>query len=176
MKTLVDQLSQYAAYHRDPRNVMTHFVGVPMIVLAVVILLSRPVWPVEAVAWPISPAVVAALAAAWYYLRLDVRYGLVLAAVLLVMLVMGQWLAAKNTAVWLGWGIGLFVVGWVIQFVGHWWEGRKPAFMDDIVGLLIGPLFVLAELGFVWGWRAQVQADIEARVGPLRRRGSAASV
>ena len=42
MKTLVDHLAQYAAYHRDRRNIVTHFVGIPMIVLAVTVLLSRP--------------------------------------------------------------------------------------------------------------------------------------
>ena len=46
MKTLIDHLSQYADYHRDPRNIHTHFVGVPMIMFAVVILLSRPTWMV----------------------------------------------------------------------------------------------------------------------------------
>ena len=49
MKTLIDHLSQYADYHRDPRNIHTHFVGVPMIMFAVVILLSRPTWMVGAV-------------------------------------------------------------------------------------------------------------------------------
>ena len=43
MKTLTDQLAQYAAYHRDRRNIATHFIGIPMIVLAVQVLLSRPV-------------------------------------------------------------------------------------------------------------------------------------
>ncbi len=42
MKTLVDHLSQYASYHRDSRNIVTHFVGIPLIVLAVAVLLSRP--------------------------------------------------------------------------------------------------------------------------------------
>ena len=41
MKTLTDQLTQYAYYHQDQRNINTHFVGVPMIVMAVVILMSR---------------------------------------------------------------------------------------------------------------------------------------
>jgi len=41
MRTLVDQLATYATYHRDPRNIATHFVGVPIIVLSVFILLSR---------------------------------------------------------------------------------------------------------------------------------------
>ncbi len=44
MKTLIDQLSQYADYHRDPRNILTHFVGVPLIMWAVVILLARLQW------------------------------------------------------------------------------------------------------------------------------------
>jgi uncharacterized membrane protein YGL010W len=43
------------------------------------------------------------------------------------------------------------VVGWVIQFVGHYYEGRKPAFVDDITGLIIGPLFVVAEAAFLMG-------------------------
>ena len=42
MKTLVDQLGQYAEYHRDRRNIATHFVGIPLIVVAVAVLLSRP--------------------------------------------------------------------------------------------------------------------------------------
>jgi hypothetical protein len=35
MKSLVDHLSQYAAYHRDPRNIASHFIGIPLIVVAV---------------------------------------------------------------------------------------------------------------------------------------------
>ena len=40
MKTPTDHLAQYAAYHRDPRNIHTHFVGVPMIMLAVVMVFN----------------------------------------------------------------------------------------------------------------------------------------
>lgn len=170
MKTLVDQLAQYAHYHRDGRNILTHFLGVPLILFAVVILLSRPAWSVGGSGLVISPAVVAALAASVYYMLLDTRYGIVLAVVLGALLSVSVWVAAQSTALWLGWGIGLFVVGWVIQFIGHYWEGRKPAFMDDIVGLLIGPLFVLAETGFVLGLRKEVQLAIEQRAGPVRQQ------
>ena len=54
MKSLVDHLSQYAAYHRDPRNIASHFIGIPLIVVAVAVLLSRPAWVVGGL-W-ISPA------------------------------------------------------------------------------------------------------------------------
>lgn len=176
MKTLVDQLAQYAEYHRDGRNILTHFVGVPMILFAVVILLSRPGWAWGDSGLVVSPAVLAALAASVYYTLLDTRYGIALAVVLGGMLSVGVWLAQQTTALWLGWGVGLFVVGWVIQFVGHYWEGRKPAFMDDIVGLLIGPLFVLAEMGFALGLRKEVQQAIEARSGPVRHDARPASL
>lgn len=168
MKTLVEQLSQYADYHRDGRNILTHFVGVPMILFAVVIVLSRPAWVLEGSGFIFSPAVVVALAASVYYVLLDTRYGISLAVVLGLMLAASAWLAQQTLAMWLGTGMGLFVVGWIIQFVGHYWEGRKPAFMDDIVGLLIGPLFVLAEMGFVLGLRKEVQHAIEMRSGPVR--------
>ena len=59
MKTLIDHLAQYAAYHRDPRNIHTHVVGVPMIMFAVVVLLSRPVWWLGMV--PVSPALACAV-------------------------------------------------------------------------------------------------------------------
>jgi uncharacterized membrane protein YGL010W len=52
MKSLVDHLSQYAAYHRDPRNIASHFIGIPLIVVAVAVLLSRP----QGRGW-LSPAV-----------------------------------------------------------------------------------------------------------------------
>ena len=67
MKSLVDHLSQYAAYHRDPRNIASHFIGIPLIVVAVAVLLSRPEWSVGGL-W-LSPAVLLALFSAWFYLR-----------------------------------------------------------------------------------------------------------
>ncbi|WP_462387640.1 Mpo1 family 2-hydroxy fatty acid dioxygenase [Acidovorax sp. Q11] len=174
MKTLIDHLSQYADYHRDPRNIHTHFVGVPMIMFAVVVLLSRPAWMVGDL--PVTPALFCALASSIFYFRLDARFGLAMAALLAAMLAVAQWLAVQNMAVWLAAGIGLFVVGWVIQFVGHYYEGRKPAFVDDLMGLLVGPLFVVAEWAFALGLRKEVQAAVEQRSGPVRlRTGQAAA-
>ncbi|RML95795.1 putative membrane protein, partial [Pseudomonas amygdali pv. eriobotryae] len=59
--------------------------------------------------------------------------------------------------------------GWIIQFIGHYYEGRKPAFIDDVTGLIIGPLFVIAELAFLMGLRKPLQYAIEERSGPVGR-------
>src|SRR5579859_1007356 len=162
MNTLTQQLSQYAAYHRDRRNVMTHFVGIPMILLAATILLARPTFIVGE--WFISPALLIAAVLTLYYLRLDLRYGLVMGVLLTLSLAIAGEVADGGRASWLAWGIGLFVVGWIIQFVGHHYEGRKPAFLDDVMGLAIGPLFVVAEAGFLLGLRKEVEASIESGV------------
>ena len=101
MKTLIDHLAQYAAYHRDPRNIHTHFVGVPMIMFAVVVLLSRPVWWLGMV--PVSPALACAVAAGIFYRRLDVRLGLVMSALLAAMLAGAAAMAPLGTTAWLAW-------------------------------------------------------------------------
>jgi len=164
MKTLVEHLSQYAEYHRDRRNIATHFVGIPLIVLAVAELLSRPGLDLAGL-W-LSPAALVAAAAAIFYLRLDLRYGLLMSALLLLSLWFGAALAVQSTTLWLSVGVALFVVGWIIQFVGHYYEGRKPAFVDDLMGLLVGPLFVAAELGFLLGLRKDIERAVEERAGP----------
>jgi uncharacterized membrane protein YGL010W len=165
MKTLTDHLSQYAAYHQDGRNVATHFVGIPMIVVAVATLLCRPLWMVGDV--PMSPATIATVLSCLFYLRLDLRFGLTMTVLMALSLAAGQWFAAQSTAIWLGAGLGLFVVGWAFQFLGHHYEGRKPAFVDDLSGLIVGPLFLVAEAAFHFNMRPTVKASVEARLGSL---------
>ncbi|MBZ9783967.1 DUF962 domain-containing protein [Pseudomonas sp. REP124] len=163
-KSLVDHLGQYAAYHRDPRNIASHFIGIPLIVVAVAVLLSRPQW---GGGW-LSPAVLVSLASAWFYLRLELRLGVLMTVLLGLCVWAGHVLAQQSTLVWLSSGVGMFVVGWAIQFVGHHYEGRKPAFVDDVTGLIVGPLFVVAEVAFMLGLRQGLKEQIEVRVGGVR--------
>lgn len=174
MRNATDLLSQYAAYHRDRRNIVTHFVGIPLIVFAVCVLLSRPSFAVGGFA--LTPIwIVWALATAWYLTRGQFVLGVATSALNFVCLLLAQPLAAGSTAAWLAWGLGVFVLGWVIQFVGHYYEGRKPAFVDDLVGLLVGPMFVVAEALFAMGWGKALLAEIERRVGPTHLRDLAAA-
>jgi uncharacterized membrane protein YGL010W len=168
MNSVVDSLSQYASYHRDRRNIATHLVGIPMIVLGVEALLSRASLAQHGL--PLTLAHAGTLAALAFYFAVDRRYGFAMAAFLAVSLWVGTCVAAWSTAAWLLGSASLFVGGWVVQFVGHGFEGKKPAFVDDLVGLLIGPLFVVAEIGFALGLRDDVREAIEERAGPTRRR------
>ncbi len=172
MRSAVDLLSQYAEYHRDRRNIMSHFIGVPMIVFAVGVLLARPAFAVGDAM--LTPAwLVFAPVATWYLTRGNLLLGLAVSLEVAALLWLGQLVAGGSTAAWLAWGVGLFVAGWLIQFIGHWYEGRKPAFVDDLSGLLVGPMFVSAEGLFMLGWNKPLLAEIERRVGPTVLRDMA---
>ena len=165
MRAATELLSGYAEYHRDQRNIVSHFVGVPMIVFAIGLRLSRPAFTLGPLA--LSPAwIMFALAAAWYLTRGNIVLGVAVSACVGVLVLAAQQLAYGSLAAWLGWGVGTFIVGWLIQFIGHWYEGRKPAFVDDISGLLVGPMFVTAEAMFMLGWNKPLLAEIERRAGP----------
>jgi uncharacterized membrane protein YGL010W len=169
MRAATDLLSRYAECHRDQRNIASHFVGVPMIVFALGILLARPAFAVAQL--PLSPAwVVFGFAALWYLTRGSLVLGVTVCGAIAALLALAQPLAYSSVASMLGWGIGLFVLGWLIQFAGHWYEGKRPAFVDDIAGLLIGPMFVAAEALFMLGWNKPLLAEIERRAGPTTLR------
>jgi len=160
-----DLLAQYARYHRDRRNIVTHFVGVPMIVFGIGVLLARP--GIDFGGVTVTLAWVAyALAAAWYLTRGEFALGAATSAGVGLLIALAHPPAAAGTGSWLAWGLGFFAVGWVIQFVGHYYEGRKPAFADDVVGLLVGPMFVVLEMLHLAGFFRPLVARIESGVGP----------
>jgi uncharacterized membrane protein YGL010W len=172
MRPAIDLLSQYALYHRDRRNIASHFVGIPMIVFAIGVLLARPAFGVDGVAGlSLTPAWIAfALAAAWYLTRGNLLLGLATSLAVGTLILVAHQVGRCGVAAWLAWGVGFFVVGWIIQFLGHWYEGKKPAFVDDIIGLLVGPMFVVAEVMFSFGWGKSLLAEIERRAGPTLLR------
>ena len=63
------------------------------------------------------------------------------------------------------WALALFVVGWILQFVGHAIEGNQPAFFRNPVYLVVGPMWLVRRaLGAVGIGRAS------AARGPLDKR------
>mgnify|MGYP000432132304 CR=1 FL=1 len=170
MSDATELMSRYAAYHRDRRNIATHFVGIPLIVFAVGALLARPAYAAGGVA--LTPAMALwLLTTLWYLSRGNVALGLATSLVNLALILGAAPLGGLPTGAWLAWSLGLFVVGWAFQFVGHYYEGRKPAFVDDLRGLLVGPMFVVAEalFGLVLGieWEVDRCGEWSGRGDPL---------
>ena len=162
MSTLVERLASYAEYHRDRRNIATHFIGIPMILAGTQSALAK------IGIGPLNLAAGATALAAKYYNAIDPSYGKVMTAVLGASYAVGTAIAALPLPLWAGASASLFVGGWALQFVGHYFEGKKPAFLDDLRGLLDGPLFLVAEIAFALGLSPDLRAEVERRAGPTR--------
>lgn len=126
--------ADYAGYHQDVRNRRAHAVGIPLIVLGLLGLFHA--CPIRI--GPVDLAVLAAVAVLLYYVALDVR-GAFISAIAFAVL--------YGIAMHLSWevSVGVFILGWGFQLVGHRLEGNKPKFLENLVYLLIGPLYFFQE-------------------------------
>jgi len=159
MKTLEEQMSIYAAYHRDRRNKATHFIGVPAIVFAILIPMA---WVEFGAGVTLARGFVAVVLL--YYFALDAVLALATAAMVAALLYAAEQTASMGTAAgWIGFGI-FFIGGWAFQLLGHVFEGRKPALMDNLFQIFIAPLFLVAEIFFALGLKSDVRKKIEARI------------
>jgi uncharacterized membrane protein YGL010W len=124
---------EYAGYHQDIRNRRAHAVGIPLIVLGLLGTFSL------LRIGPVDLAVVAAVAVLLYYVAIDARGALITAIAFAIL---------YGIAVRLPWEVcvGAFILGWAFQLVGHRLEGNKPRFTENLVYLLVGPLYFFREL------------------------------
>ncbi|NAR71213.1 DUF962 domain-containing protein [Acinetobacter haemolyticus] len=158
MTNLERLLSQYAAYHLDRNNILTHFIGIPLIVFSILCLTARAGVEISSVS--VTLASILILLSTIYYISLDKLFGILMLIIFIAVYPLAVKIAALPMWGWLGASIGIFVVGWVFQFIGHYFEKKKPAFVDDLIGLAIGPLFVLAEFIFMLGFRKPLHKRI----------------
>lgn len=160
MRTIEDQLSNYKSVHFNKLNIKTHFIGIPLIVWAITVLLSLPHLSLTLadVSLNFTPAIVLYTIALLYYFKLHVKLGFGMLLYILVNIYLASLISTMDYALWIA--ITTFIVGWIIQFIGHIYEKAKPAFFDDIMGLVIGPLFLMAEVYFAFGLEKKLHDDI----------------
>lgn len=141
MRDVDRYFGEYGAFHRDPRNELTHAFGIPMIVLAIIMWLANvPLVRVNGLSIDLAWAIIATVAV--FYIRLHVPLGIAMTVLLAAFHLIGAGLLGAD--VWIA--AALFIAGWVLQFVGHAFEGKRPAFVRNGIHLLIGPMWILGRL------------------------------
>jgi uncharacterized membrane protein YGL010W len=63
------------------------------------------------------------------------------------------------------WFLATFVGGWILQLVGHVFEGKKPALVDNFFQVFIAPIFLMAEVFFLFGYKKEVLKKMEELTG-----------
>ncbi|EHK8986270.1 DUF962 domain-containing protein [Vibrio vulnificus] len=140
MRSLEQWLDAYGESHQNSTNQKIHTFAVPGIFFSIVALIwSLPSLPLPVLS--LNWVWIAALPVWWFYYRLSLSVflmmlGSTLASIALAWSVelLGMPLAEM--------AVGLFIVLWIFQFVGHKIEGKKPSFFEDLKFLLIGPVWV----------------------------------
>lgn len=163
-------MSFYAAYHQDARNKATHFVGVPAIMLSLFIPLAWIRFDVAGVT--LTAAMLFAAVVLVYYFLLDVPLALAMLVVTAVLVWLGHQLAELGTFQGWSWFAVLFVGGWILQLVGHVFEGRKPALADNLFQIFVAPIFLAAEVFFAAGYKPNLHERVQQRALQLRKSGT----
>lgn len=137
--------ADYASHHRTSGNQATHYIGIPMIVIALFGLLSNiRIAEFGNELFRLDGGFVLWALGALFYLALNWKLALPFSLVTLGFYFLGRALSLELQ-------IAGFILGWVIQFVGHIvWEKKSPAFKDNLVHLMIGPFWIFAKLVGYW--------------------------
>lgn len=160
MKSFIEQAQMYTEYHQNITTRYTHLAGVPLIILSIMILLGF-IQIIMPGVFSTSLAGLTTLGVLIYYFRLNWKLALALTPILIILLLIAE-LFSHNGPTKLGvWAFVItFIVGWALQLYGHYLEGKKPAFMDNLSQALIAPLFLTAELFFMAGYMKSLQEQI----------------
>jgi len=153
MKKIDALLAEYGESHQTQFNKTVHYFCVPAIFFSLIGLLS--LIPSSEVLEHFVPnglapymhfGSVVIILGLFYYLRLSFTLFLgMLFFSALVLLGIHKLETLDFAPLWIIMA-GIFVVAWIMQFIGHNHEGKKPSFLKDVQFLMIGPAWTFSHL------------------------------
>lgn len=146
----IDQLLQaYGESHQNATNKLVHWICVPLIMFSLIGL----IWniPSEGMRYALGQAgnpfvnwgVLTLVLATFYYLRLSLTLFLGMVVISIGLAYGNMLLHQMGSTSHVLASIGIFILAWIGQFIGHHIEGKKPSFLKDVQFLLIGPAWLL---------------------------------
>ncbi len=138
MRQVEKLLHHYSESHQNKTNVLIHGIAVPSIFFVTIGLIYAIPVPDLLAKFSLTFAHILVIPMLMYYFKLSGPIGA--AMTLLTIAVFGgiQLLENVGISVW-QFSVVLFVLMWILQFIGHQIEGKKPSFFEDLRYLLVGP-------------------------------------
>jgi uncharacterized membrane protein YGL010W len=84
------------------------------------------------------------------------------------LLYLADLISVQSIGTGLAWCVVFFGGGWVIQLVGHVFEGRKPALVDNFFQIFVAPIFLAAEVFFALGYKPALHAAVQEHARKMR--------
>lgn len=144
-RSLSQWLGEYQQSHRHPTNILIHKIFVPVILYSLLAFLWALPFPFIGPHFGINWANLLTLFSLIFYFSLGMLPGFMMALCSIPFLLALHFLGASHQPLIAKISLGLFLISWIFQFIGHKLEAKKPAFFQDLLFLLIGPLWVLAK-------------------------------
>lgn len=141
---LAKYFQDYVSYHKTRGNKLTHYFGIPLIVVSLLGLLGRLTLGLDGLTGSQyfrldGGTLFIGLALIWYFL-LDWKITFPFGFVVVGLYFLGR--ALPGSALWT-----MFIAGWVLQGIGHAvFEKKSPAFFKNLTHVLIGPLWIFSRL------------------------------
>ena len=146
MKTIYDWLDAYGESHQNKTNKKIHWICVPLIMLSLLGILSLKKFSSPIGNFCFSVAHILIFLSIVFYIRLSISItiGMIFVSILNLYIIyqLEVLFISKNNLLFLY--LGIFIVSWIGQFIGHKIEGQKPSFFDDLKFILIGPAWLLS--------------------------------
>lgn len=147
MSKIENLLNQYGESHQNKTNKLIHWIFVPLIYVSVIGLL----WCIKLgdaliLGTQLNAAMLISTLVMIYYFKMNFR----LAIGMLLLTVLSFFFSEAIELIVFGrlWMVmlGIFIISWVFQFIGHGIEGKKPSFAQDLQFFLVGPMWIIGAL------------------------------
>jgi uncharacterized membrane protein YGL010W len=141
-------LSEYGESHRNETNKLIHWFCVPAIFFSIVgLIFTIPTGflreSVPFLGSFANWATVVLILVLIYYLSLSVPLTVGMLFFSLFCLALANFLNIISSGKLWAISLAIFVVAWIIQFIGHKIEGKKPSFFKDVQFLMVGPAWLM---------------------------------
>ena len=149
MKNIQQWLDAYGESHQNKLNKMIHWVCVPLIMLSLLGILSLVKFsiPLGSSVYCLNIAHILVFLSIIFYIRLSfsIMVGMILISIINLYIIYQIEILISSRGEIFNIYLGIFILSWIGQFIGHKIEGKKPSFFEDLQFLLIGPLWLLAQ-------------------------------
>jgi uncharacterized membrane protein YGL010W len=142
MRNFNQWMNEYGVSHQNPTNQLIHKICVPLIMFSVIGLMWSIPTPAALESVPyLNWATLFIIGCLLFYLSLN--FIMALGMMILTTIICAACLVLEQQGLLISVSLAIFVLSWIAQIYGHKIEGKKPSFLQDLVFLLIGPLWVL---------------------------------
>ena len=138
MRQIEFLLNEYGESHKNKTNILIHAIVVPAIYFVSLALVWSIPTPAFLNYFDITWAHILVIPTLYYYFRLSGPIGAAMTLLSILSLFGIKLLESLDISVW-QFSLVLFVMMWILQFIGHHIEGKNPSFLKDLQFLLVGP-------------------------------------